>query len=220
MSNKSNITYKQELLRKSIHLMSLSIPLSYIFLTKETMLYIFIPFAIAITLFDVLSQKIEAVNKLLMRFFGKMLRPHEIKGEGAFNGATWVIISAAICVAIFPKIVMITGFTILIISDIFAALIGRKYGKRPLFDKSWEGTISFIITAIIIVSIYYSIFALPNSYLIAGVVAAIVGGFVEAVSKVAKIDDNLSIPISVGIVMLIFEYFYSANGQSFLNLVN
>ncbi|MFN3195086.1 MAG: diacylglycerol/polyprenol kinase family protein [Chlorobiota bacterium] len=184
------------------------------------MLYIFIPFAIAITLFDVLSQKIEAVNKLLMRFFGKMLRPHEIKGEGAFNGATWVIISAAICVILFPKIVMITGFTILIISDIFAALIGRKFGKRPLFDKSWEGTISFIISAIIIVYIYYSVFALPESYLVAGIVAAIVGGFVEAVSKVAKIDDNLSIPISVGIVMLIFEYFYSANGQSFLNLVN
>lgn len=220
MSNKSNITYKQELLRKSIHLMSLSIPISYIFLSKETMLYIFIPFAIAITLFDILSQKVEIVNKLLLKFFGKMLRPHEIKGEGAFNGATWVIISAAVCVAIFPKLIMITGFTILIISDLFAALIGRKFGKRALFDKSWEGTLSFIISAIVIVFIYYTIFALPNSYLFAGIVAAIVGGFVEAVSKVAKIDDNLSIPISVGIVMLIFEYFYSSNGQSFLNLLN
>jgi dolichol kinase len=220
MSDKSNITYKQELLRKSIHLMSLSIPIGYIFLTKETMLYIFIPFAIAITLFDILSQKVKIVNKFLFKFFGKMLRPHEIKGEGTFNGATWVIISAAVCIALFPKIITITGFTILIISDLFAALIGRKFGKRPLFDKSWEGTLSFMISAIIIVTIYYSVFILPFSYLIAGIVAAIVGGFVEAVSKVARLDDNLSVPISVGIVMLIFEYFYSSNGQSFLNLVN
>ena len=220
MSDKSNITYKQELLRKSIHLMSLSIPISYIFLTKETMLYIFIPFAIAITLFDILSQRVKFFTKLLLSFFGKMLRPHELRGEGTFNGATWVIISAAICVAIFPKVIMITGFTILIISDIFAALIGRKYGKRPLFDKSWEGTASFIITAMLIVFIYYSVFSLPNSYLIAGVVAAIVGGFVEAVSNVVKVDDNFSIPISVGVVMLIFEYFYSQIGQSFLYLIN
>jgi dolichol kinase len=184
------------------------------------MLYIFIPFAIAITLFDILSQKVKIVNKFLFKFFGKMLRPHEIKGEGTFNGATWVIISAAVCIALFPKIITITGFTILIISDLFAALIGRKFGKRPLFDKSWEGTLSFMISAIIIVTIYYSVFILPFSYLIAGIVAAIVGGFVEAVSKVARLDDNLSVPISVGIVMLIFEYFYSSNGQSFLNLVN
>lgn len=220
MSDKSNITYKQELLRKSIHLMSLSIPISYIFLTKETMLYIFIPFAIAITLFDILSQRVKFFTKLLLTFFRKMLRPHELRGERSFNGATWVIISAAICVAIFPKVIMITGFTILIISDIFAALIGRKYGKRPLFDKSWEGTSSFIISAMLIVFIYYNLFSLPNSYLVAGVVAAIVGGFVEAVSNVAKVDDNFSIPISVGIVMLIFEYFYSQTGQSFLYLIN
>ncbi len=220
MSDKSNITYKQELLRKSIHLMSLSIPISYIFLTKETMLYIFIPFAIAITLFDILSQRVKFFTKLLLTFFGKMLRPHELRGEGRFNGATWVIISAAICVAIFPKVIMITGFTILIISDIFAALIGRKYGKRPLFDKSWEGTTSFIISAMLIVFLYFTVFSLPNSYLIAGVVAAIVGGFVEAVSNVVKVDDNFSIPISVGVVMLIFEYFYSQIGQSFLYLIN
>ena len=184
------------------------------------MLYIFIPFAIAITLFDILSQRVKFFTKLLLTFFGKMLRPHELRGEGTFNGATWVIISAAICVAIFPKVIMITGFTILIISDLFAALIGRKFGKRPLFDKTWEGTASFIITAIIIVFIYYSAFSLPNSYLVAGIVASIVGGFVEAVSKVLKIDDNLSIPISVGIVMLIFEYFYSQIGHSFLYLIN
>jgi dolichol kinase len=220
MSDKSNITYKQELLRKSIHLMSLSIPISYIFLTKETMLYIFIPFALAITLFDVLSQRVKFFSKLLLKFFGKMLRPHELRGEGTFNGATWVIISAAICVAIFPKVIMITGFTILIISDLSAALIGRKFGKSPLFDKTWEGTVSFIITAIIIVLIYYSASSLPNSYLVAGIIGAIVGGFVGAVSKVIKVDDNLSIPISVGIVMLICEYFYSQVGQSFLHLIN
>lgn len=155
-----------------------------------------------------------------MKYFGQMLRPHEKKGKGFFNGATWVLISATICVASFPKIITITGFTILIISDIFAALIGRRFGKHKIFDKSWEGTISFVISAIAIVFLYYNLFNLPFSYLISGVIAAVISGFVELISKVIKVDDNLAIPISVGLVMLALEFLYSLDGQSFIGYLN
>lgn len=220
MSNESNISYKQEILRKAIHLASLSIPVSYIFFTRENMLSVLVPATILLIIFDLLSQNVKFFINLLLNYFGNILRPHEKKGKGLFNGATWVLISATICVLVFPKVITITGFTILIISDICAALIGRRFGKHKFFDKSWEGTISFMASAIIIVFIYFNMFALPNSYLITGVIAAIIGGFVEAVSKVIKVDDNLSIPISVGIVMVIGEYFFSSAGHSFLGLVN
>lgn len=220
MSNESNISYKQEILRKAIHLASLSIPISYIFFTRENMLSLLVPATILLIIFDLLSQNVRFFINLLMKYFGNILRPHEKKGKGLFNGATWVLISATICVLAFPKIITITGFTILIISDISAALIGRRFGKHKFFDKSWEGTISFMVSAIIIVFMYYNMFSLPNSYLITGIIAAIIGGFVEAVSKVIKVDDNLSIPISVGVVMVIGEYFYSIAGHTFLGLVN
>ena len=220
MSNESNISYKQEILRKAIHLASLSIPVSYIFFTRENMLSVLVPATILLIIFDLLSQNVRFFINLLMKYFGNILRPHEKKGKGIFNGATWVLISATICVLAFPKIITITGFTILIISDICAALIGRRFGKHGFFDKSWEGTISFIISAILIIFIYYNMFDLPYSYLVVGVLAAIIGGFVEAVSKVIKVDDNLSIPISVGVVMIIGEYFYSIAGQSFLGFMN
>jgi len=220
MSNESNISYKQEILRKAIHLASLSIPVSYIFFTRENMLSLLIPATILFIIFDLLSQNVKFFINLMMKFFGNLLRPHEKKGKGLFNGATWVLISATICVLVFPKIITISGFTILIISDISAALIGRRFGKHKFFDKSWEGTISFMVSAIIIILIYFNMFSLPNSYLITGIIAAIIGGFVEAVSKVIKVDDNLSIPISVGIVMIIGEYFYSMGNQSFLGFMN
>jgi dolichol kinase len=220
MSNESNISYKQEILRKAIHLASLSIPVSYIFFTRENMLSLLIPATILLIIFDLLSQNVKFFINLMMKFFGNLLRPHEKKGKGLFNGATWVLISATICVLVFPKIITISGFTILIISDISAALIGRRFGKHKFFDKSWEGTISFMVSAIIIILIYFNMFSLPNSYLITGIIAAIIGGFVEAVSKVIKVDDNLSIPISVGIVMVIGEYFYAQSGQSFLGFMN
>jgi dolichol kinase len=220
MSNESNISYKQEILRKGIHLASLSIPISYIFFTRENMLSVLVPATILFVIFDILSKNVHFFINLMLKYFGQMLRPHEKKGKGFFNGATWVLISATICVLAFPKIITITGFTILIISDICAALIGRRFGKHGFFDKSWEGTISFIVSAIAIIFIYYNLFDLPFSYLIIGVIAATIGGFVEAVSKVIKIDDNLSIPISVGLVMLAGEYFYGLSGQSFLGFLN
>lgn len=220
MSNESNISYKQEILRKAIHLASLSIPISYIFLSRANMLSILIPATIAFIIFDILSKKVNYFINLLMKYFGDMLRPHEKKGTGIFNGATWVLISASICVIFFPKIIAITSFTILIISDVCAALIGRKFGKHKFYNKSIEGTTSFIISAIIIVLIYFEIFKLPSSYLITGIAGAIVGGIIEAISKVIKIDDNLSIPISVGIVMVVGEYFYFLAGQSFVGFLN
>lgn len=220
MSNESNISYKQEILRKGIHLASLSIPICYIFLTKEIMLSFLVPAAILLIIFDILSKNVQFFINLLMKYFGQMLRPHEKKGKGFFNGATWVLISATICVASFPKIITITGFTILIISDIFAALIGRRFGKHKIFDKSWEGTISFVISAIAIVFLYYNLFNLPFSYLISGVIAAVISGFVELISKVIKVDDNLAIPISVGLVMLALEFLYSLDGQSFIGYLN
>lgn len=220
MPNESNISYKQEILRKAIHLASLSVPISYIFLTREIMLGVLIPATILFVTFDILSKNVKFFINLLLKYFGNMLRPHEKKGKGFFNGATWVLISATICVVAFPKVITITGFTILIISDICAALIGRRYGKHGFFDKSWEGTISFMISAVIIVVFYFNLFDLPFSYLVTGIIAAIIGGFVEAVSKVIKVDDNLSIPISVGIVMLVGELYFQSIGQSFLGFVN
>ncbi|MCK7523378.1 MAG: hypothetical protein MZV64_39855 [Ignavibacteriales bacterium] len=64
------------------------------------------------------------------------------------------LLSALICALIFPKVIFVTAFSILIISDTMAALIGRKFGKRKFLRKSLEGTLSFFISASIVVIIY------------------------------------------------------------------
>ena len=198
-----NISYKNEIYRKGIHLISLSIPIVYIFISKEFVLLLLIPVTLLFVSIDILSKKSKLINNFLMKYFGSLLRPHEIRGDLYLNGASWVLISALITVFIFPKIIAITAFTILIISDILAALIGRKYGKNKLFDKSWEGTIAFILSALIIVFIYFILLNLPKTYLIFGFFAAIIGGFIEAISKKINVDDDLSIPISIGLIMWI-----------------
>ncbi len=217
--SKTDIPFKQELYRKGIHLISLSIPIGYIFVDQQTALYILIPLAIIAVVIDVMSKRNNVIHHLLYGYFGKILRPHERK-KFVLNGASWVLISASICVWIFPKIVMITAFSILIISDIAAALIGKRFGSVPFLDKSLAGTSAFIISAIIVCTIIGTFTNAPATYYIASYVSSVIGGIVEASSRRLKVDDNLSIPMSVGLVLLLAAWIFQFNGtQSFLNLL-
>ena len=206
MANKE-IPFSQELLRKTIHLISLSIPVVYIFVTKEFALAILIPLCIIAIIIDLLSKGKNPIHYYLFKFFGKILRTHEVEKKYVLNGASWVLISAVLCVFVFPKIITVVAFTILIISDSCSAIFGRMYGKHRLFDKkSWEGTFAFFISAWVVVIIYGIIFNLPFSYFYFGILAGIIGGFAEAASGIMKMDDNLTIPVSAGLVLWLGDY--------------
>ncbi len=221
MKKKDNdIPYKQEVMRKLIHLCSLSIPIAYIFFSKKEALMVLLPLALLMVITDVVTKKIEPLHRIYSKIIGPILRKHEKKNKKlSLNGASWVLISAVVTVLIFPKIIAVTAFTILIISDIAAALVGRKFGKTPLIDKSWEGTGAFIVSAIIVVAVLGTTLGAPASYFIIGAIAGVVGAFAEAASKLLKMDDNFSIPISVGFVMWGLGLLITNYWISFINLL-
>jgi len=209
---KKDISYSQEILRKTIHLLSLNIPIVYIFVSDKLALSILIPMALIAVILDLLSRKgVPWAEKLIYGYFGSMLRKHETKKRKKIilNGASWVLISAVLTVLLFPKVIAIVSFIILIISDIAAALIGRKWGRTKLGKKSLEGTLAFIVSGIIVVVIIGIIFNGNYIYYIAGILGAVVGGIAELNAKTLKIDDNLGIPLGVGIVMLAFAKLWS-----------
>lgn len=193
-------SYSTELIRKSIHLCSLSIPVVYYFISRETALAILLPLALAFGLSDIARLSIPSVGALYNKLFGFLLRRHEVRAtKPRLNGATFVLLSALICIWLFPKVIVITAFAILIISDTAAALIGRRFGRHPFRAKTVEGTTAFFVTALLVVALAPKIDYLAAEYLI-GTIAAVLGTFVEAVSG-DLIDDNFSVPISIGIVM-------------------
>jgi len=214
------ISYTSELLRKLIHLCSLSIPIIYVFVEKELALTILIPMALIAISLDLASKRIKPLGDVYKKIFGSILRKHERnKKKILLNGASWVLIAAVLTVFVYPKIIAITAFSILIISDIAAALVGRKFGRTPLFNKSWEGTLSFIVSAIIVVAIIGFVFSAPWSFFVFGALASIAGGFAEAASKLLKADDNLTIPITVGFVLWSGNYLSMYFNSSFVNLL-
>jgi dolichol kinase len=202
MKKKIEKEYKQEIIRKGIHLCSLSIPICYSFWEKSTILWILLPITFLFFAVDMSIKVIKPLRELVQNIFGPIMRPHELKNEIVLNGATWVFISACICILILPKLMVVCGFSILIISDTAAALLGKKYGKHKWFvNKSIEGTASFAGTAIIDIVIIGLLISADWQYYVVGIAAAIIGSLVEAVSGVLKIDDNFSIPLSIGFMM-------------------
>jgi dolichol kinase len=142
--------------------------------------------------------------RLFYKYFGWLLRNYEIdEKRKRLNGASNILISAIICIIVFPKLIVVTAFAILIISDSSAALIGRRFGKHKFFKKSLEGSIAFFISAII-VSFATPKLLTPNvDYKILeysfAIIAASVGTVMEASSVV--VDDNYTVPLSIGFSM-------------------
>lgn len=213
----SDITFRNELLRKGIHLSSLAIPAIYTGVDQALAIALLAPLAVVSVVVDILSHTSPAVGKIIGMLFGHLLRPHELRNDKILlNGASYVLISALLCVVIFPKIVMITAFSVLIVSDTAAALFGRRFGRHTFFDKSLEGAIAFTISAVGVVCVIGLLSGCPAGFYAAGIAAGAAGAVVEAASIRLRFDDNLSIPLSVGTTLLLgdavfVQYFGAAS---------
>lgn len=197
----ATIDYKYEVIRKLIHLNSLSIPIIYYHIDKQLALTILIPLTFAFLVVDIVRYYNPQVADWFYKFFGFLLRNKEKdEKKKRLNGATNVLLSALFCVVVFPKLIFVTAFSILIISDISSALIGRKFGKRKFFAKSLEGSAAFFISAVIVIFFTPKVEHHFLEYVI-GIIAAFFGTIAESMSF--EVDDNLSIPITIGTVMWI-----------------
>ena len=198
------ISMLNEVRRKLIHLSSLGVPVIYWFISRQTALMILIVMTVVAVAIEVLRRFFPGFEIRFRRIFGLLLRPHETGVHPQVNGATYVLVSACLCVAIFPKIIAITSFAGLIISDSASALYGRRFGKRKFLKKSVEGSMAFLLTAFVAVAIVAYLSGATWEFMVVGAVASVVGMVVEALSEGgSSIDDNLTIPTSFGAVLWI-----------------
>jgi dolichol kinase len=199
LQSTATIDYKSEFIRKSIHLCSLSIPTIYFFISKQLALEILVPLFLAFLVVDLARFYHKPVQSWFYRWFGWLLRKHETdQSTKRLTGATNILFSAIVCIILFPKIITINAFAILIISDITSALFGRRFGKRKFFQKSLEGAMAFFVSATVVVFLAPKVQGLAMEYVI-GIIAAAVGAVVEAAST--TIDDNISVPLAIGTLM-------------------
>ena len=194
---------KNEITRKSIHISSILLPISYKYIfgyDKRITLLLFVTIAIISIVIELLRLENKNFRKYFHLFFGVILRKHELHD---FTGASYLLTSAIVCVAFFPPEIAFVSMAFLSIGDSLAALIGIKFGKRKFYnsDKTLEGSLACFVSTFI-----FGLFVFKDMPFL-----AFLGAFSVTLAEATsfKIDDNVKIPIISGIVMSLATIFVS-----------
>lgn len=189
-----------ETLRKTIHLSSLAIPLTYRYLLdyNKKVAFILVLCALLISLaveFRRFQQR--GFKRIFYLMFGNILRKHELQ---SFTGATYLLLSSLLCIAFYKPEIAAASIAFLSIGDTFAALIGINFGKRKFIrnGKSLEGSLACFVSCLL-----FGLFWLKSPWL------AVSGALAATIAELAFIplDDNVVIPLSSGVVMSITRIF-------------
>ena len=188
------MNYSKELKRKSFHQLSLLIPIGYVIFSKTVLLLFLIPITVLFVAVDIARFTFPLLQKQFVLFFGFLLRAHEIRH---LTGSSYLLLGAAVTIVLFPKDYAILSILFLIISDTAAALIGKRFGKHRIMDKSMEGTAAFFVSAMFIALLYPGI---PTTHALA---AAAIAALIELLPS--PIDDNFLIPVATcSVIWLVF----------------
>ena len=195
MSKVPDSHFNFECRRKSFHLLSLIVPLTYLMVSKLSM-SILLLFWMTITLYlDISRHYNPQIKDLIQKIFGNIIRLQEKSGKFNLSGVSFMAMGFLIPCLMCSKGLAINSWLILIISDCLAALVGTKIGTPLSNGKSIAGSLAFVTSALIVSLVCYFLipFDTTPSVILAG---CILTGLVEFYSKTIWINDNLSIPLT------------------------
>jgi dolichol kinase len=200
------ISFYNEFKRKGIHLVALAIPIGYFLLPKFLSLLILTPFALGSIIIDIIRLKRLPLHGFLDRLIGPVLREHE---SSNFTGSSYILTASVLSIILFDKRAAVAAISFIILGDIAAALIGRRYGKlkinwafarpevrtgpNPSNKKTFEGSSACLFMCLLVALI------VPGLPLWIGAAGALIATVVEGITL--PIDDNFSVPLISGLVM-------------------
>jgi len=188
------MNFKNEFYRKIIHLSSVIIPISYYyFFSKEKILFIVFIISFCFVIIEILRMNINFLNQIFYKFFGFIIRKYERK---KFTGATISFISCFFLILIFEKNIAIYAMLILCISDALAAIVGKRWGRNKIYNKSFEGSLAFFLVSILIGIFFLDINLIGLFFL------SIIATIVELIPS--PINDNIIVPFSVASTISIY----------------
>lgn len=207
-------SYKLEVARKGIHILSTSFILIYLifaYLFSHTVGLFALAFLL-IVLIELEYVRIEIGKKIPL--ISRLWAVKRAKERERLGGEVFFLIGAIICLAIFNLPIAITAILMTTFGDLAAALVGKRFGKHwipYLKNRAWEGIIAELVVNIIIGFLIIGSFLNKDiSGWIIILTMALTATIVETV--INKLDDNLLIPVFTGfngqIVLLIVSLFF------------
>lgn len=178
--------------RKAFHLCGLCIPLAYMYLPENVFLYLFFPMAAAFIIIDLARLKIKWLERIYLRVAKNLLRDREYSRPAA---SLYYLAGSGLTIILFPKQIAIAALVVQTLSDTVAALAGQRLGRHKIGNKTVEGSAAFLISAWIILAVYFGREPLKHF------IPALAGTLAELLP--IPIDDNLTVPLVIGLSYLI-----------------
>lgn len=189
-------TVKEEIRRQSVHFSGMIFVIASYFIPYVLLLAaLLIVLSVAVThcFLRPVAKKFPIVRNI-SDFLHSFARPGEVEKK-IYLGASHFFIGMTLALVLFNSLqIFRIAVLVLIVGDSFSTIFGKLYGKHKISynkKKSIEGSFTGFIAAFLVILTQVSI---PIAFL-----AAFIGMFVESLPM--KIDDNLTIPLIVGIVL-------------------
>lgn len=201
-SASETFSYTAEIRRKSLHLFALVIPMGMWWLGAPLALYVVSGLALVAVAADITRAYSDRFSDWIRWIFGPLMRAEELPEQEkrvTFNGATCVVVGAAILALVFPLRVAVPVLTMTMLADAAAALVGRRLGRHPWgsLSATIEGTAAFIFTGLLIMAAFPSLAYGPAA------AAVMTAAAVEALPL--PVNDNIRVPIVAAAVVVTLE---------------
>jgi dolichol kinase len=184
--------------RKIFHLFGSIVAVGYLIIPEKTLyLKILVGVLIPFLLVDIIRLTIPSMNKLFFRIFSRITAE---KDTYQLNGSTYYLISSILAILLFPREIAIAAMLYLSLGDSIAAIIGKRFGKIKIYNKTLEGSLAcFLLCFFISLTLFNWKIAL---------VGALSATIVELFSSgdfrtLLLFDDNLLIPLLTGAALLL-----------------
>ncbi len=186
---------KNELIRKLLHLLAILIPLICIKLGRIQSILFWLILLVVALIVEHLRRKTQTPwARLFYTLFGPLLRSHE---REKLAGVTYLFTSGLIVFTLLPKDIATLSVLFLTVGDGVATIVGLWIGRHkwPGSQKTFEGTMAFILSSFIVS------FLVPSITLWIRGLGALLAGVIEALRLPE--NDNFWIPIISGAFMWI-----------------
>ena len=141
-------------------------------------------------------------TKINVFFFKKIENLYKSKEYKKFSSITIFLFASFLTVLLFDKTIAVLAVSYLIFGDFFSKFFGIHFGRRKIFEKSFEGSLAHFNACLISGYIFLHFFFLPIHIYLTGV-------FVASISEVLPlgVNDNFSVALLSASSMYVFLLF-------------
>jgi len=143
--------------------------------------------------FDILRQRSEAINNLVVHLFKPIMRTHEVNKP---SGSSYLIAGVVIVVLIFPPPIVLFSLYFLAFGDPAASYFGIRFGRHKLIgNKSLQGFLSaFMVCTLITYIVMISKDLMTDQIWVVSIICGLIGALSELI-PIGGLDDNLTLPV-------------------------